>query len=88
VPVQLPVCWPVPAASHLVISARLPTPYMYFNSFANYFGINRAQTGTKFMLVCAGGIANAGAGGHSIVEFLPIRPRHRCISIPLPIIMP
>jgi len=65
---------------------------MYFNSFASYFGINRAQTGTEFMLVCAsaGGqsfFSLAGAGGHSIVEFLPVCPRHRCIQINLPIIM-
>jgi len=87
VPDQLLVRWPVLAASHLVISARPPTPYMYFNSFANYFGINRAQTG----IAGAGGksiFLLASAGSHSIVEFLPIHPRHRCISIPLPIIMP
>jgi len=67
---------PVPVASHFFIgrcqrpfnskiSAHLPTPYMYFNSFANYFGINGLQTGTKCILVCAGPIAGllAGAGG-------------------------
>jgi len=61
---------------------------MYFKSFANYFGINGLQTGTKYMLVCADPIAGllAGAGGHSILKFLPIWPCHTCISILLPII--
>jgi len=60
---------PVPVASHFFIgqcrrpinfgiSAHPPTPYMYFNLFANYFGINGLQTGTKCMLVCAGPIAS------------------------------
>ena len=30
-----------------VILLFLPVPYMYFKSFANYFGINGLQTGTK-----------------------------------------
>ena len=49
------------------IFACLP---MYLNFCANYFGINRLQTCTKFMLVCASPIASlasplAGAQNHS-----------------------
>jgi len=46
---------------------------MYFNCFANDFGINDFQMYTKFMLVCArsiaGLLASAGAGGQSFCYF-------------------
>ncbi len=53
------------------ISACVPTPYMYLNSVANYFSINRLQTCTKCMLVCVGLIAGplASAGGQSSFYF-------------------
>jgi len=41
----------------------------YFNYYANYFGINRGQTGTKCMLVCAGPIAGPLAGAASQLFF-------------------
>jgi len=90
----VPVPVPVLVASHFFIgrcrrpinfgiSAHLPMPYMYFNSFANYFGINGLQTGTKCMLVCAGLIARPTA---SHFLFLPVYQHHKCILIVLPII--
>ena len=89
VPVALPVCGPVPAASHCSKFLPIcPHQYMYLKSCANYFCINMLQTCTKCMLVCASLIAGPLApanGRSSFFEFLPICPHHACTYILVPI---
>ena len=66
----MPVHWPVPVlvptATHFVIFACPPTVFKFF---ANYFAINKLQTCTICMLVCAGAGLLASASGQSFCYF-------------------